>query len=163
MKSVKLLLANSDRRSSNLIEVVVRDVCFERAVVECTRTSRIDEFLFLGTREQFDLIVVAPDHLMPEPSRRTAQVSLDEALRGIRRIKRQSSAPLIAVCVPQGYEPVLIEAGAAATLGLFFRSEAIEAEVRRVLTLPEQVEVAPQVRWSLAGALLRGLQRLSTQ
>ena len=162
MKTVKLLLANSDRRSSNLIEVVIRDVCFERAVVECTRTSRIDEFLFLGTREEFDLIIVAPDHLVPEPSRKTAQVSVDEAVRGIRRIKRHSSPPLIAVCVPQGYESVLIEAGAEGTLGLFFRSEALEREVRRVLTLPERVEAAPRVRWSLVGTLLRGLQRLST-
>jgi len=128
MKTVKLLLANSDRRSSNLSEVVIRDLCFERAIVECTRTSRIDEFLFLGTREQFDLIIVAPDHLVPEPSRKMAHVPVDEALRGIRRIKRQCAAPMIAVCVPAGYESALIEAGAAAALGLFFRSEALEVE-----------------------------------
>src|SRR5258708_38568739 len=114
------------------MEVGIRDVCFERAVVECTRTNRIGEFLFLGTREQFDLIIVAPDHLVPEPSRKTEHVSLDEPLRGIRRIKRHSCAPLIAVCTPQGCESVLIEAGAKATLGLFFRSEELDTEVRRV-------------------------------
>src|SRR5258708_3436126 len=162
MKNIKLLLANSDRRSSNLIEVVIRDVCFERAIVECTRTRRIDEFLLLGTRVQFALIIVAPDHLVPELSRKTAHVPVVEAVHGIRRIKRRSSAAVISVCVPQGCESVLIEAGAEATLGLFFRSEALEAELRRVLVLPEQIEAAPQVRWSLVGALLRGLQRLST-
>ena len=163
MTTVKLLLANSDRRSSNLSEVVIRDLCFERAIVECTRTSRIDEFLFLGTREQFDLIIVAPDHLVPEPSRKMAHVPVDEALRGIRRIKRQCAAPVIAVCVPAGYESALIEAGADAALGLFFRSEALEAEIRNVMTLPERVEATPQTRWSLVGGFLRGLQRLSTQ
>ncbi len=161
MKTVKLLLANSDRRSSNLIEVVIRDVCFERAVVECTRTSRIDEFLLLGTREEFDLIIVAPDHLVPEPSRKTAHVSLDESARSIRRIKRHSSAPVIAVCVPKGHESFLIEAGAEATLPLFFGSEALETEISRVLTLPERIEAVPQVRGSLVSALLRSLQRLS--
>jgi len=160
MKAVKLLLANFERRTNNLVEVVVRDACFGHGLVECVRTNRIDEFLLLGTRDEFDLIIVAPDHLVPEPSRKTGHVSVDESLRAIRRIKRKSTAPIIAVCAPKAFDLALIEAGAEAALGLFFKPEALELEVRRVLKVPEQVEAPTQVRLSLGAAFLRGLQRL---
>src|SRR5262249_3724924 len=118
MKIVKLLLASFDRRTNNLVEVVVRDACFGRAMVECVRTTRIDELFFRATREEFDFIVVAPDHLVPEPSRKTEQVTMDESLRTIHRIKLQSTVPVIAVSVPKAYELMAIQAGAEAALGL---------------------------------------------
>jgi len=158
MKTVRLLLGGFERRTNNLVETVARDACFGQAVVDCVRTTRIDELFFLANRHDFDLIIVAPDHLVPEPSRKMPHVSIEESFRTIRRIKNQTVVPIITVCVPPAHELTAIEAGAEAALGLFFKPEALESEVRRVLNLPAQIEAPPQL--SLAGALLRALQRL---
>ena len=159
MNTIRLLLATFERRTNNLVEVVARDACFGQAVVNCVRTSRIDELFSLATRHDFDVIIVAPDHLVPEPSRKTSHVAIEESLRTIQRIKNQTGTPVIAVCVPQGFEIAAIEAGAEIALGLFFKAEALEAEIRRVLNLSQPVQAAPQIRVSLAGAFWRALQR----
>ena len=160
MKTVKLLLASFDRRTNNLVEMVVRDACFGRAIVECVRTARIDELYFFATRDEYDFIVVAPNHLMPEPSRKTEQVTLEESLRTIHRIKLQTAAPVIAVSVARESELATIQAGAEAALGLCFTREALEFEVQRVLNLPPQAEPQPEVSVPASGSFLRALHRL---
>ncbi len=140
MKTVNLLLGNSDRRINNLLEIAVRDACYNQAVVECFRTSRVDELLRLSSLRRFDLIFIAPENLKPSPSRRPPFVSVAEVIRTMRSIRAFCSTPMIAVAVPEEDELSLLEAGAENTFPLFFDGEALKAEVRRVLRLVEPVE-----------------------
>ena len=162
MKRVNLLLGNSDYRINSIIEASVRDVCFNLAVVECFRTSRIDQFLRLGCHPAFDLIFVAPEHLVPEPSRKSKSLSIDEVLGVLRNIRKQRLVPIIGVAVPADLQAAIIEAGAENAFGPFFDTELLKAEVRRVLRLPHQALVEQEVdkpaRWSLANVLKRGFQ-----
>jgi len=159
MKTVKLLLASFDKRTNNLVEAVVRNVCFGRAMVDCCNTTRIDKLYFMALRDDFDLIVIAPDHLMPEPSRKTDLVPLEESWQMIRRLKAECRIPILAVSVPKAARNAALEAGAVAELGLFFKSEALEEEVRSNLYLPEAVEAAPEEKVPVTNSFWRGLQR----
>jgi hypothetical protein len=156
MKLVHLLLGNSDRRTNTIIEVAVRDVCYNHAVVECFRTSRVDELLRLGRSDMFDLMVVAPGNLMPEPSRPSGSVSMTEALRLIQSVRTRRSTQIIAVGVEEEHRLMVLEAGAENAFGLFLDTEAFKAEVRRVLRIPEQAEEpAAPARSSFMETLLR--------
>ena len=162
MKSVHVLLANSDRRLNNLIEVAVRDVCYNQLEVECANTVRLDELLRSGRLGGFGLIFVAPTHLVSGPGRRAASVSLDEAARAIRTIKDHWPVPIIAVGVQPQDEMPLLETGADKVFGILFDRDEFRSEVRRVLNLSEpatEAESEPS-RWSFATGLLRGLQKL---
>ena len=157
MNTFNLLLGNSDRRINNLIEVCVRDVCYNYAVVECFRTSRIDELVRLGSRPVFHLIIVAPANLNPEPSRRTASVDMAEVIRAIRMIKFKTGTPILGVAVPQEEEVRVLEAGAENTFPILFDQETFKAEIRRILRVPEQVETVEEepVRASKVSSFLR--------
>ena len=161
MKVVHVLLGNSERRINNLVEVALRDVCYNQAVVEFTRTQRVDELLHLGCRRRFDLVILAPDNLVPEPSRRAARVSIDEVVRAIRIIKRQHSIPIIGVGVPNEHQMAILEAGVENAFGILFDSELLKSEVRLVLRFPEKVEPTSANRGSFAETLLRGWQMLT--
>jgi hypothetical protein len=137
MNTVNLLLGNSDRRINNLLEIAVRDVCYNLAVVNCYQTSRVDELLRLGSSRRFGLIFIAPQHLKPEPSRRPQVVSMGEVLQTIRILRARCTTPMIAVAVTEEEELGLLEAGAENTFPLFFNVDLLKAEVRRVLRFPE--------------------------
>ena len=162
MKNLSLLLANSDRRINNIVEAVVHDVCYNQAVVHPRRTSRVDELLHLGSRDEFDLVIVAPDHLLAEPSRRVSYVSVSEVARAIRRIKERSCSPILAVAVADGDEMQMLEAGAESTFGPLFDPELLKSAVRDVLRMPELGAQSVSGLWSFADALVRGWQKLST-
>jgi hypothetical protein len=162
MKKVHVLLANSDRRLNNLIEVAVRDVCYDQLEVECATTIRLDEVLRSGCLGGFGLIFVAPTHLVSGPGRRAASVSIDDAAHAIRTIKNHYATPIIGVGVQPQDELPLLEAGAEKVFGILFDRDELRIELRRLLQLPEpgaEVEPAPS-RWSFAEGLLRGLQKL---
>ena len=161
IKTVSVLLANSDRRLNNLIEVAVRNVCFDQLHVECSTTWRLDELLHRGCLREFGLIFVAPDHLVSGPSPREGQIHLSDATRVIRTIKHQRAVPIIAVGVNPQDEPALLEAGADRVFGILFDRDALGAQVRTVLNLRDEVSEEPEsTRWSFATGLLRGWQRL---
>jgi len=161
MEKINLLVANSERGLSNLIESVVLDACYNQAVVECTRISRGDELVKLGCSGVFQLIVVAANNLLAGPGLRSSSISADEAAGAIRSIRERTTTPVIAVSVFPENEPALLEAGAECVVRLPFQAEKLKAEVRRVLQLPELVEEPVQpTRWSLSDLVWRGLQRL---
>src|SRR5208283_1890250 len=99
MKTVNLLLGSSDRCVNNLLEAAVRDVCYPHAVVECSRAQRIDEFVRQGRSKWANLIVVAPDHLLPMLNRRASRLASDEVANAIREIRTRHDAPVFAVNV----------------------------------------------------------------
>src|SRR2546421_12800030 len=97
MDRITLLLANADRRTSNIVETAVLDVCYNQAVVECVRTARVDEFIQQSFLATYDLLIVAADGLPAEPSRRAGWVTVEEDARAVEAIKEHSSTPLLAL------------------------------------------------------------------
>jgi hypothetical protein len=165
MATVNLLIGNSEPRVSNLIEALVRDVCGQKAQLECTRAPRADDLIILGCQREFDLIILIPDNLQPDPALPYPLDPAAAAARAIVNIRNQSAAPIIAAAVFAQYESILLEAGADRVLELPFNCAALKDTVRDILQLPEVVEPVPvattPVDRSFASTLLRGWQRLT--
>jgi DNA-binding response OmpR family regulator len=161
MKTVNVLLCYSDRRVSNLIEVLVRDVCYNQAVVHCTRTVRVEDFIIQARERECDLIILAPDELLPSQGQRAPRGSIALALRAIREIRQRRTMPIIATSVPAEQESLLLEAGVDRVLELPFNCDKLKSVVREALNFSEWVEPVPAEPWSLAGALMRGFHRLT--
>ena len=160
MKTLHFLLGSSEPRISNLIEVLIRDVCYNRALANCIRAARISDFLRLGGSDAFDLILVDPSGLLPGPNQRGARIPMPEMVRTIQTIRRQCVTPIIAISVAAQHEAALLEAGVEAVLGLPFHCEAVKVAVRDVLRIGEAVQESETSRWSLGEALVRGWHRL---
>jgi hypothetical protein len=160
MKNLSLLVAGSDRQLSNAIEVVVRDVCYDHAVVECFRTARLDECVFRACAEEFDLIVVAPEELFHGPGYGSAPASLEQVLGGVQAIKSRSSAPILAIRISEENEIALLEAGVENTFGKHFDREKLKSDVRRVLRLSEPAKKPSVQPPSIGEWVNRTLQKL---
>ena len=135
LKTVNLLLGNSEGRVSNLIEALVRDVCDNRAVVHCTRATGLDEFNRQVSEEKFDLVILIPEKLLPTPNCRNCRGCYAGAADAIRAIKGQGPTPTLAVAVPPQHQAVLSEAGADCVLDLPFKCEQVKSSVRQLLHL----------------------------
>lgn len=162
MKTVHVLLANSERRTNNLIEVALRDVCYDHALVQCAFTRRLDEALHRGSSEEFSMIFLAPDHLVSGPPQRASRCSTRDGAAAIRTLKSRRSVPIVAVGVRPHDELPLLEAGADRVFGVLFDSDSLRLETRRLLHLPEPVlQPEPEAtRWSFGAGLLRTFQKL---
>src|SRR5690349_20099908 len=99
MKNLNLLLANPDRRVNTLIEVMIRDLCYNHAIVNIIRVSRLDEFVDLASRHDFDLAIVAPESLLPPPKFAASPRVFPAALRQVREIKNHRVLPMLAIAV----------------------------------------------------------------
>ncbi len=155
MKTVKILLAGCDRRANNLIEATLLDLCYPHAMLELTRRPRATEFVRQGCYPGLDLIIVSPDHLLPEPARRTTSVGAEEAAACIREVERHQSTPLIAVNVSADEAWSLLAAGADRVLPAPLNPNQLKTEVRWLLKLPEEVEQPEPSGWSLAALFFR--------
>lgn len=162
MKKVTLLIANSERGLSNLIERLVLDACYNQAIVETTRIGQADELVQLASSGAYQLVIVAADNLLPPPGLRNSWVSADEAVRAIHAVRSRSGAPVIAVSVFPDNEVALMEAGVECVVRLPFDGEKLKLEVRRALRMADPVEESKPSRWSLHELVLRGLQRLKS-
>jgi DNA-binding response OmpR family regulator len=158
METIKLLLANSDRRVNNQVEVAVLDVCYDRAAVESTRASRLDEFVRQGSLRDFDLIIVGTDHLLRDRSQKDWAAS-EEVARAIETIRAQSSTPIIALAASGTTGESLLQAGADSVLPLPLSSDKLKAELRALLDLNGLVDEGESNRWSGIGSFLRGFQK----
>jgi DNA-binding response OmpR family regulator len=161
MKTLNLLIGNSDRRICNLIEVMVLDVCYNRASVKTTRANRIDELAHKACREEFDLMIVAPDSLLPAPGLPTSPQRVIDAIRQIREVRSPRKMPILAVAVSPEREFPLTNAGADCVLGLPFHPEELKAAVELRVNLPAARPEHSTAHNSFAAVLLRGLQRLT--
>ena len=160
MKTINLLLAGTERRTNNLIQSVVLDACYNHAAVNCLQTGRVDELLSRGSRAGLDLIIATPNHLLPEPSRRSGTVSAAEVAGVIRTLKQLQAVPVVAVAVPAHDEWAFANAGADSILCLPFNGDALRAEVRRLLRMPQPAGEPESSRGSTFTVLLRGLRLL---
>src|SRR5262245_43921566 len=164
MQKVNLLVANSERGLSNLIESLVLDACFEQAFVETTRIGRADELVKLACSGAYQLVIVAADNLVPGPGRRKGWVPTEEAAQAIQTIRSRCETPVIAVAIsPEDAEP-LMEAGAECVVRLPFVEEKpkLKSGVRRALRLSDPVAESKPKRWSWNELVLQALQRLKS-
>ena len=156
MDKVHLLVANSERGLSNLIESLVLDACYDQAFVETTRIGRADELVKLASSGAYHLVIVAADNLLPGPGLHNAWVSADEAVRAIQAIRDRCHTPVIAVAVFPAEELPLLEAGVECVVRLPFDGEKLKSEVRRVLRMTQPVEQSKPSRSSLKELVLHG-------
>ena len=161
MKTLNVLLCNSDRRVNNLIEVLVRDVCYNHAVVNFARTAQVEEVIIQARERECDLIIVAPDDLLAAGGRRVPRGSISEAARAVREIRERRGMPIIAIGISLDFELALLDAGVDRVLDLPFNCDKLKSAIREALNLAEWVEPAAPQRWSLTAALMRGLHRLT--
>ena len=136
MKTLHVVLGNTDRAANNRIEAMLHDVCFERAVIECARTARSDEMVRLACCQWMDLVVFAPDNLLPTPGLRRGSGPFAEALRTAAVIRSESQVPMIAIGVSEHNKLELLEAGVNLALGIPFPAEAFRREAESLLNLP---------------------------
>ncbi len=160
MDKVHLLVANSERGLSNLIERLVLDACFNQAVVETVRIGRADELVKLACSGSYQLVIVAADNLLPSPGLRNSWVSIEEAVRAIHAIRSRCDTPVIAVAILPEEGMLLLEAGAECVVRLPFDNEKLKWEVRRALRMADPLEESTPSRGGLIELVLRGLQRL---
>jgi len=160
MKSVYVLLANSDRHLNNIIEVAIRDACYEQVHLECQTTHRLDEVLHRGSGDEFALIFLASNNLISGPPQHASHCTPADVARAIRTLKQARSVCIMAVGAHPHDEPQLLEAGAEKVFGLLIDRDELKVEVRRALNIPEPVVGIERSRWSLASGLLRSLQKL---
>ena len=158
MESIKLLLAHSDRRVSNQIEVAILDVCYNQAVVNSTRVSRLDEFVHQGGLWDFDLIVVGADHLFADKTHKNWATTHTVA-NAIEKMRQLRSTPIIALASNQTAADALLQVGADVVLTTPLNADQFKAEVRSLLDLSSTVEPANSSGWSAIGSLLRGFQK----
>jgi CheY-like chemotaxis protein len=158
METIKLLLANSDRGANNQVEVAVLDVCYDRAAVESTRASRLDEFVHQGSLCDFDLIVVGADTLYRDRSQQCC-AGLEDVWKAVETIRAHSSAPLIALTRQVSSGTALLEAGADSVLPLPLSADQLKNELRALLDLSGLVGGDESPRWAGIGSLLRGFQK----
>ncbi len=162
MRRINVLLASAERRTSNGLQAMVLDVCYEQAVVDITRTARIDELVNYGSRDGLALILITADHLLAEPSRRGAMVTNAEVLRAIRLLRQQHSTPIIAATLSAANEPALVDAGVDfVSTGVVLNADRIKPELRRFLHVPVLAEAVAPAQWSF-GAWLRSYLRLKS-
>jgi hypothetical protein len=155
MENIKLLLAHADRRISNQIEVVVLDVCYDRAAVRSTRTARLDELVHQGSLWEFDLIIVGAERLYRDRDQQ-AWATLPDVANAIVDIRLRSSAPIVAYVASEESCEALLQAGADCVLHTPLDSEQLKTELRSLLDLNELVDAEPADRWSGLSSLFRG-------
>ncbi len=136
MKTLHVVLGNTDRAANNRIDAILHDVCFERAVIECARTARSDELVRLACCQWMDLVVFAPDNLLPMAGQRMAGGAFAEALRTARVIRSETLIPMIAIGVSEHNKLELLEAGVNLALGIPFPTDAFRREAEALLNLP---------------------------
>jgi DNA-binding response OmpR family regulator len=162
MKTIHLLLASSDRRAGNLVQAVVLDACYNQAAVETIRASRIDELMALGCRDGIDLVVLTPGKLQPTAKSQSPVITTTEVGEAIATLKRYSVRPVLVVDARTQDETAFRNAGADGVFSFPFDGGALKQKVHRVLKMTEAPEPGVPERPSLAGLLLRGLQRLKS-
>jgi hypothetical protein len=157
MKTVKLLLGNSEGRLNKVIETLVRDACRDAAVLHTTRVDRLAEFIRLGSTERFDLAIVMPDHLHADLTPNGSPGPAAEAARAISAVRAQRSLPFIAFTVGGQYEAILREAGAEYVLEIPFKCDEVKAVVQRLMPLYGPERADSPAKWSWMDALKRRL------
>ena len=158
MKTINVLLGCAERRMSNPVEVLLHDVCFNYATINCAIVGRIDEFVRKGCLGGLDLLIIAPDNLRLAPGRRGVS-QIEETVRALQTIKSKVTAPLIVVG-GLSHELQLMEAGAEAVVGFPLRGERMREVLCQTLRIPEPAQQVEASQDSFGVLWWRRLQKL---
>jgi CheY-like chemotaxis protein len=158
MKTIQLLLAYADRLSANRIETAVLDVCYDRAVVQSTRTSNLEELAHQGSLRDFDLIVISADELFAD-RKQQAWASAPDIAAVVEAIRAQQNTPIIALTALPQTSQLLLDSGADSILPLPLNPDQIKAELRHLLDFTGIVDEDETQHWYNVGPTLRSLQK----
>jgi len=162
MKKIRLLLGSADGRINSLIQATVLDVCYNHATVDCTRTVRLCEFVNHAGSGYFDIRVLAPEHLLPEPGHEAGSTPTEKVAQTVWSIKKERPEPLIVLTSSAEEHSRLFEAGADAVVkSVPFNANEFAAAVRELLAIQEQTNPEVSAGWSLLAFLARGFHRLT--
>ncbi len=100
-----------------MIEVMVLDLCYNRATVKTTRAVRLDELAHKACREEFDFMIFAPDNLLPAPGLEPCPQRTIEAIHQIRKVRVPCKMPIIAFSASPERDYPLTVAGVDCVLG----------------------------------------------
>src|ERR1041385_68480 len=139
MKRLHVLLASSDHAAVNRIEALVHDLCFDRVMVECKRTARLDDFKKLSRCRWIDLVIFSPENLLGS-GKPGLRYLLDETLHSVRQVRSQRFLPFVAFGVSEENATEVLEAGVEVVVGPVWAREQLGTELGRVLKLPARVE-----------------------
>ena len=150
MQTIHVLLGNCEGLLSDYLEALLNEVYGPCAVVQCTRTSWLEEFQRHCRTRSFDLLVLIPSNLRCEDGK-TAALNRTAAVVGlIRSLKSRRSPPLLALAVAnqRAYEePLFLDAGVDLVLGLPFTAAAMKWAFRRLLCAPAVGETLSRRPW----------------
>jgi hypothetical protein len=152
-KTVKLLLGSGEGRFNTVIEALVREVCREQAVVHTTRAVQVGEVIRHGSEQEFDLIILIPDHIRPDYSPQGSPGFAAEAVRAIQAIKSGRGSAVLVFSPGGRHGESFMEAGAEYVLGIPFKCDEVKTVVRRLVPLSPGAESSSAKRRSLGGLL----------
>jgi hypothetical protein len=161
METFNVLSGCSERRINNHIEIALREVCYEQALVQCHFTHRLDAWLSEASTKSFHLLVLAPEHMIRGIGGKTETVTIPEACEAVRTIKNLRPSPILAVTSRTKSESLLLEAGVERVFPPIFNEGILRDELRRVLNLsPAKTFSHPSAEtFSFATFIVRSLQR----
>jgi hypothetical protein len=158
MKTLRVLIASSDRPAAKRIEGLLLDVCFERAEVDCRCSPNLADIEKLTRFGWPALIILSPDHLLVPSGQRGFRQIMAESLQLIARIRKQTLTPFIAFSVSEQENTRVLDAGVEAVFGPFWDGDQFKSEIERALRLPARVnQVAEPTRWQFLSGLFKGL------
>ena len=163
MKTMHLLLGNSEQLLSNFIEVLVQDACAHAGLVTSSSVRTVEGLILQGLTGRFDLMIVVPNNLVPDSSYPRGYDAFGEAGQAIRIVKKRCGMPSVALAAfgdRSREETILRAAGADCVLELPFHPEEFARTVRDLLLparAPELITAAENriSRFALDG--VRGL------
>ncbi|HVV01934.1 MAG TPA: hypothetical protein VHH88_11270 [Verrucomicrobiae bacterium] len=123
-------MAHSDRTTSNLIESLARNLCRDRAILDCTRVERLDHFTAAAAEGGFDLIIAGVSNLLLRTAYWNTEASVCEAMAALRTVRALSQTPILAVGVPEADQWAVTQAGADIVMDTINCAELIR-EIKR--------------------------------
>jgi len=134
---MNLLLGNSEQLLTNFVEVLVQDACADMGIVTSTSVRTVEGLILQGLTGRFDLVIVIPNNLVPDPTCARAYDPFAEAAEAIRILKKRCGMPVLVAAAFNGRtteEAILWRAGADRVLELPFHPDEFASTVRDLLT-----------------------------
>ncbi len=161
VRTMHLLLGNSERLLTNFIEVLVQDACPERGLVRTTGVRTIEAFILEGLTGRFNLGIIIPKNLLPDGAATRIYNPYSEAAQAIRVLKKRCSMPIIAAAAVEEHSievQMLRAAGIDGLVELPFHPDQFAAAIHEVVNRKSQQEVRKP---DLVQSLLNSLSSMS--
>ncbi len=136
MRTIRLLLGNSEQLLTNFIEVLVQDACADEGLVETSSARTVEAVILKGLTGRFDLGIIIPNNLIADRAPSSRQDAFSEAAQAIHILKKRCSMPIVATAAFRERcleERLLWEAGADRVLPLPFHPDQFARIIRDML------------------------------